>query len=225
MTGDADELGDIEPTGTDPNVGGATEGPGEAEAPGRNPIPIVVALVAVVLAGLVALFMFSGSSDGTDTTAQVVGKSAPPLAGTTISGEEFDLADESGRWVLVNFFATWCPPCVAEHPELVEFASRHPDDATVVSVAYNESPAQVEAFFAQNGGDWPVLSEAGDSSLDWSVVKLPESYLVSPDGDVVEKLNGGVDVAELEDLVAAHSGGGESSADLRDSRSGDGESG
>ena len=135
-----------------------------------------------------------------------MGEQAPPLAAPTASGGEFDILDEQGRWVVVNFFATWCPPCVAEHPELVAFASRNGDDATVVSVAYDEPADVVEAFFEDNGGDWPVVPDPGSIPLDWAVVKLPESYLVDPGGTVVEKFRGGVTATELESSIAEHSG-------------------
>ncbi len=191
---------------------GTDRGVREQAAPPRSPVPAIVAVVAVVMAALVGLFLWGMSSDsdsGPDSAAQFEDDSAPSLAGTTASGEPFDLADESGKWVLVNFFATWCPPCVAEHPELVEFAARNGDTATVVSVAFDEPPEVIEAFFEANGGDWPVLADAEGIPLDWGVIKLPESYLVSPDGVVVQKLEGGITAAEIEELIAEHSAGGD----------------
>ncbi len=173
---------------------------------GRNPVVAIVAVVAVVMAALVALFAFSDSGDGPDTSDQVIEDRAPALAGTTIAGDEFDLTAEAGKWVLVNFFATWCPPCVAEHPELVEFAERNADSATVVSVAFDEPAPVIEEFFATNGGDWPVVADAAAIPLDWGVVKLPESFLVSPEGIVVSKLEGGVTASELENLIAESGG-------------------
>lgn len=180
----------------------------EAATTLRRPVPVwaVVAAVATVLLALVILLATSGSSDGADTSGQIVGSSAPELVGATISGDEFDLADTAGGWAVVNFFATWCPPCVAEHPELVAFDSRN-DDATVVSVAFDEPADVIEAFFDDNGGDWPVVADAKGIPLDWGVVKLPESFLVAPDGTVVEKLEGGIEATELEELIAVHASG------------------
>lgn len=173
----------------------------------RSPVPAIVAVVAVVMAALVLLFATSGGGDDPDTSEQVVSDAAPALVGTTTSGETFDLADEQGRWALVNFFATWCPPCVAEHPELVEFAERNADTASVVSVSFDEPAPVIEEFFAANGGDWPVVADPERIPIDWGVVKLPESFLVSPDGEVVRKLEGGVTAEGLEVLIAEHSTG------------------
>jgi cytochrome c biogenesis protein CcmG/thiol:disulfide interchange protein DsbE len=166
---------------------------------------VVVAVVGAVLAGLVVLLATAGGGDEADTSDQVVQDQAPPLVGVSTAGEPVDLESLRGRWVLVNFFATWCPPCVAEHPELIEFAGRHTEDAAVVSVAFDEPASVIEQFFADNGGDWPVIAEdTGGIVLDYGVVKLPESYLVAPDGTVVEKLAGGVTADGLDRLIAEH---------------------
>ncbi len=180
---------------------------------GRGPILAIVGVVGVVVLALLLLFGLNlGGSDGPDTSEEVLADRAPALAATTTEGEAFDIAAEEGRWVLVNFFATWCPPCVAEHPELVEFAEAHADDATVVSVAFDEPAPVIEEFFATNGGDWPVVADSAGIPLDWGVVKLPESFLVAPDGTVVEKLEGGVTTEQLEALMSEHSSGEESGA-------------
>jgi cytochrome c biogenesis protein CcmG/thiol:disulfide interchange protein DsbE len=180
---------------------------------GRGPILAIVGVVGVVVLALLLLFGLNlGGSDGPDTSEEVLADRAPPLAATTTEGEVFDIAAEEGRWVLVNFFATWCPPCVAEHPELVEFAEAHPDDAEVVSVAFDEPAPVIEEFFATNGGDWPVVADSAGIPLDWGVVKLPESFRVAPDGTVVEKLEGGVTTEQLEALMSEHSSGEESGA-------------
>ncbi|MEZ5238456.1 MAG: TlpA disulfide reductase family protein [Microthrixaceae bacterium] len=191
-----------EPTADATGTGstGAETGPGEepSRAGGTNPVVIVVAIVAVVAIALVALLATSGGSDEPDTAAQVVSDEAPALAGETISGEAFDLQDLRGEWVLVNFFATWCPPCVAEHPELTAFNDANAFDAKVVSVAFDEPTEKVATFFAENGGDWPVVAQSDEIPLDWAVIGLPESFLVSPDGQVAKKYKGQVTAAGLE---------------------------
>ncbi len=111
--------------------------------------------------------------------------------------------------MLVNFFATWCPPCVKEHPELVKFSERDGDRVQLVSVAFDDTEVdQVTTFFADNGGDWPVITGGADgASLDYGVKKLPESFLVDPSGTVVVKINGGVTAGQLESLIAKGSDG------------------
>jgi cytochrome c biogenesis protein CcmG/thiol:disulfide interchange protein DsbE len=111
---------------------------------------------------------------------------------------------------LVNFFATWCVPCRAEHPDLLRFSAAHADagDARVVSVVFSDQPDDVAAFFAEYGGSWPVLDdEVGQVALEWGVTGVPESFLVGPDGSVRAKIVGGVEYDELEALLAEAQGG------------------
>lgn len=165
----------------------------------------VAAAVGVVLVGLIAVFVL-GSGDAATSRSPLVGRMAPTLIGSDLDGERIDLKAMAGRWVLVNFFATWCPPCVAEHPELVRFAEEHAaaGDASIVSVAYQDTPDSIAAFFEQRGGDWPVIAtSAEDLSLEWGVVKLPESYLVDPSGRVVKKFVGGLNAREIDRAIAA----------------------
>jgi cytochrome c biogenesis protein CcmG/thiol:disulfide interchange protein DsbE len=109
-----------------------------------------------------------------------------------------------GKYVLVNFFATWCVPCRQEHPELVRFAARHASrgDAAVMQVVYGDRASPVKSFIAKHGGDWTVLDDPkGSIALDWGVRGLPESYLVDPNGFVLYKITGGADAAGLDALL------------------------
>jgi cytochrome c biogenesis protein CcmG/thiol:disulfide interchange protein DsbE len=169
----------------------------------RRRAPLIAGVVGIAALALVAVFATGPIGGRAPETSPIVGRVAPALTGRTLSGDEFDIDRERGRWVVVNFFATWCPPCVQEHPELVEFSQRVGDSAVVVSVAYDQNELDdVERFFAERGGDWPVIIDGGDgAALDYGVKKLPESFVVAPDGTVVAKVNGGVTADELERLI------------------------
>jgi cytochrome c biogenesis protein CcmG/thiol:disulfide interchange protein DsbE len=160
---------------------------------------VVASIIGGLLLALVVLFATaSGDNDEADS-GELIGSPAPEIAATTTAGEQFSLSDVEGRWALVNFFATWCPPCVAEHPELVAFSENNPNDAEVVSVAFDEPADVISEFFSTHGGDWPVVAEdTAGTVIDYGVVKLPESFLVNPDGTVVKKYSGGVTASELE---------------------------
>jgi cytochrome c biogenesis protein CcmG/thiol:disulfide interchange protein DsbE len=155
-------------------------------------------LVVPVAAVLALLILALATRDpATDRVAKSprLGKPAPAVEGETLGGGTYDLGERAGRWVVVNFFATWCAPCVKEHPELRAFAAEHEErgDAEVVSVVFQDGEAKVERFFERNGGDWPVVFDEGTRiGLDFGVTGVPESYLVDPNGIVRVKLIGGV---------------------------------
>lgn len=120
------------------------------------------------------------------------------------------MAAQRGRWVVVNFFSTWCVQCVVEHPELVAFHDRYRGDPDVrlVSVVFQDDVDVISRFFAQQGGDWPVVvTNTGRIAIDFGVTAVPETYLVDPLGRVVSKFTGGVTLAGLEaQLVRAGAG-------------------
>jgi cytochrome c biogenesis protein CcmG, thiol:disulfide interchange protein DsbE len=167
-------------------------------------------VVAVIMVALVVVLATRDPAEDRVDESPLVGHVAPPLVGEVVApeaaaGTPFDLDRLRGQWVVVNFFATWCVPCVTEHPELIEFSERHAaaGDASVASVVFDadEDVDDIVDFFADNGGDWPVV-DGEDVILDWAVAAVPESFLVSPDGIVAAKITGGVTADGLDDLIA-----------------------
>ena len=154
--------------------------------------------LAVLLAGLVVVLATRDPATTRVAKSPLVGRPAPVAGG-------LDLADHEGRFVLVNFFATWCDPCRREHDDLLRFANAHEvaGDADLVSVVFSDEFEEVEAFFDEHGGDWPVFDDDdGAIATAWGVSGVPESYLVAPDGTVVAKLIGGVRYDQLEEFFA-----------------------
>ena len=157
--------------------------------------------VAVVIALLVAVLATREPATDRVVKSPLLGRSAPAVGGSTISGATFDLGDERGKWVLVNFLASWCVPCQEEHDDLVHFANAHAatNDASVVSVVFQDQPSDVRAFFARRGGDWPVvLDDSGAIAVAWGVPRVPESFLVAPNGLVALKVSGEITYDGLE---------------------------
>jgi cytochrome c biogenesis protein CcmG, thiol:disulfide interchange protein DsbE len=186
--------------------------PGDGVLDDAGPVRTRTALVAAVVVGLLAaafvvvLATRDPSSDRA-TQSPLIGRPAPSVAGETLAGDSYDLADSRGRWVVVNFFATWCVPCRIEHPELVDFHERHAalGDAAVVSVLFDDAPDTAREFFADEGGDWPVVVDPdGAIGVAYGVARVPESFLVAPDGTVVQRLVGGVTARQLDELLAAY---------------------
>ncbi len=180
-----------------------------SSAPSQRSVRLPAIAVAVVLGLLMALLGWQVAvGDGGDVRSELVGRAAPAITGTALDGTVVDIDRSRGSWVLVNFFATWCVPCIREHPELVEFAERHGPDGPgvpvqVISVAFDDNADAIASFFAQRGGDWPVLTEGtGSIALDYGVRGVPESYLVSPAGQVVAVFYG-VTADALDEAIEA----------------------
>lgn len=180
--------------------------PGGARARRSRPTLVAAVVVGVVVALLVLLLATRDPRGEQIASADLIGQRAPALNGDAVLGQPFDLGT-SDRWTVVNFFATWCVPCINEHPELRAFSEEHArlDDARVVSVVYSDKPEDVQEFFRDQGGDWTVLdADEGRTALDWGVAKVPESYVVSPTGIVVERLMGGVTQRALDEIIDAY---------------------
>lgn len=170
----------------------------------RRIAPWIAGAVAFVLIGVVVVAASAKPAEQRIASSPLLGRAAPGAQGEVVSGPAGTLAELQGKYVLVNFFATWCTPCRREHPELVQFAARHAKagDAAVLQVVYGDRASTVKSFLKKNGGSWTVLDDAtGAIALDWGVRGLPESYLVDPNGFVRAKITGGATADGLDGLL------------------------
>jgi thiol-disulfide isomerase/thioredoxin len=119
----------------------------------------------------------------------------PPLVLKDIDGKEYDLAAFKGRIVIVNFWATWCGPCVAEMPSLQALASRLGErNALVLGVNYHESPQKIRDFQAKYRLNFPLLRDAWqEASAAWKVNVLPTTFIVDAAGVLRYRVVGEVD--------------------------------
>ena len=140
-----------------------------------------------------------------EVRSPLLGHPAPPITGPSVTPYAFTtLSSLRGRWVLVNFFATWCVACRQEQPQLARFAAEHRGgDVQLVMVVYDDTAANVRPFLATEGGKWPaVLDPDGQFALDYGVGQIPDTYLIDPNGIVVAKLAGASTAAGLDRLLA-----------------------
>ncbi|WCO68007.1 TlpA disulfide reductase family protein [Iamia majanohamensis] len=178
---------------------------GSETRPSRRTVSLIVGAIGAVLVVLVWVLASSPPATTRVTESPLVGRPVPAISAETLDGTTFDIGRLTGRWVLINVFATWCVPCRIEHPELVRFdeAHRARGDAAVVGIIYDDDPDAVRRFRDEEGGEWPMLLDPeGRIALSLGVAGVPESFLVAPDGQVVSKITGGVRFDELEDLLA-----------------------
>ncbi len=171
-------------------------GPSDVGSSG-GPARTISIVVGVTLVALIALLAFAGSGDDDERTSLLLQRT-PEVAGIALDGRSFDIDNHRGSWVLVNFFATWCPGCVNEHDDLVELErwGGETGDLQLVSVVFNDPVDRVDEFFAQRGGTWPVLNSPS-VPVDFQVAQIPETFLVSPAGQVVLHVQGEVSAPDL----------------------------
>lgn len=151
----------------------------------------------------IALLVPAATAVQAQSVAEVVG-TRPELSVPTLDGGRFDLAEQRGRWVVVNYWATWCAPCIKEIPELSELADR--DDVEVLGLDFEEiERADLDAFLARHPPRYPIAPvDVYDPPKAFPVPRgLPMTWLIDPDGVVARGFVGPVTKAEIEQAILA----------------------
>lgn len=155
----------------------------------------VLAVVGLLVYGLVS----KGSSGVT------VGEAAPAAPLPQLEGNGSDsLTDYRGRWVLVNFWASWCLPCRAEAPALEQFQRQHSGRGfTVLGIDTRDLSSDGRDFVERYGLSYPQLRDGdGDAAHEYGTKGVPENFLVDPAGKVRLLVRGPVSEEYLRDSVA-----------------------
>jgi peroxiredoxin len=121
-----------------------------------------------------------------------------------LDGKTYRLSDYRGKWVLVNYWATWCPPCREELPELEVFHSNHKDkDAVVLGVAMERiKKERLQKFVDDQFLSYPILMMKPAASTELGRVPgLPTSYLIDPNGELAARQVGPVTLEDLENFI------------------------
>jgi thiol-disulfide isomerase/thioredoxin len=120
-----------------------------------------------------------------------------------MQGQQQRLQDYRGKWVLVNFWATWCPPCLEEIPDLIALYDAHRNkDLVVIGVALDSTKESVVEFVAKKKVSYPIVFGDYDlASQIGEVEALPTSYLYDPAGKLVSYQQGMVTRASVESYI------------------------
>lgn len=134
-----------------------------------------------------------------------LGQAAPELALKGLDGRTYRLQDWRGeKPVVVNFWASWCPPCELEAPDLVYLSEKYQDEVVFlgVNLTNRDTLADAKAFVERHGYRFPVLlDEKGIAGRDWQVVSIPTTYFIDRNGTVQYKLYGVTTRGRLEAMV------------------------
>jgi len=152
----------------------------------------------LLMAGF-AWILFSADKTGTSTSGLIPapqrGFLAPDFELKTTSGETVKLSDLRGQAVLVNLWATWCPPCRAEMPTLEKVHDEYKDQGftiLAVNMTYQDDAQAITPFVAEHGLTYPILlDETGEMAKAYQLKSLPSSFFINRDGTINEVVVGG----------------------------------
>lgn len=132
---------------------------------------------------------------GYDVTPWPAVRPAPALQALDLQGKTWKLADLRGRAVLLNFWATWCPPCRAEMPSLQQLAEIYgPEQLQVLAVNVAEGPRRINQYLQSSGLNLTVLLDPqGDTARAWGATVLPTTILIDAEGRPRQRVRGEVD--------------------------------
>lgn len=153
--------------------------------------------VLILIAGVLWIVLSADPAASTTTTtaAPQAGFAAPDFTLNTPGGETYTLSDLKGQAVLVNMWATWCPPCRAEMPAMEKVYNEYKDQGFIVLAVNNtfqDNPLEIAPFAAQYNLTFPILlDETGEVSRAYQVRSLPSSYFINRYGVITEVVIGG----------------------------------
>lgn len=161
---------------------------------------IAGALVPLLLLGAWGALVLARGAGGAS-----IGTRAPAFAVADLDGNPVRLADLRGRPVIVNFWASWCGPCIEEFPLLRDAAARHEADGlAVVGIVYRDRAESARDFMSRHGGTWRAAMDPGERvAAAYGVVGPPETYFIARDGTIVARNIGQVTPATLDAQLAA----------------------
>lgn len=143
-----------------------------------------------------------------DAPAADVPRAIPGLRVVTLDGPVFDLAEQRGKWAVINYWATWCSPCLKEMPDLRAFADSRPDVA-LIGLAYEDiTPEDMRAFLVEHPAGYPIaIVDVYEPPADFPAPRgLPMTWLIAPDGTVAKRFLGPVTGRELGQAIEAAKG-------------------
>jgi len=176
----------------------------------NNTIPLIIGGLGLVIVAVVGILM--GRANTTrETSPDVplfppveVDQPAPALALTTLTGEEVSLADFRGQVILVNNWATWCPPCRREMPEFNSYYNKYHEKGFILLAVEAGSPEiEVRSFVEQHGLDFIILLDPEGKSLEtFQNSSLPNSFVIDRKGHLRLAWLGAINEATLEEYVS-----------------------
>jgi peroxiredoxin len=159
---------------------------------------VIAAVVLVSLLTVAIVQAMEKKNEAPQTSSEVsaakeglsIGAKAPDFELKTLTGDTVKLSDLQGKKVMLNFWATWCPPCKAEMPEMEQFSKQIGDDTVILAV--NIDPQlDVKGFVKENKITFPVLLDTEDKVNEtYQILSIPTTYFINSKGIIQNKYTG-----------------------------------
>jgi len=167
-------------------------------------LALAIASLAVIALVVTGALIATRSDDATTVApapegAVPGGVAAPALSGTDpITGKQVSLADYKGKPVVINIWASWCPPCADEAPDLARFAEKHPE-AQLIGIDIRDSKEGARAFYRRYGWKHPsIYDPTGRKAESFGIQGQPITYFLNEQHEVVDRIVGASDLAGFE---------------------------
>ncbi|MEH7072674.1 TlpA disulfide reductase family protein [Neobacillus drentensis] len=168
---------------------------------------VVAAVVLVSLLTVAIVQAMDKKTETPETTNQTtaskeglsIGAKAPDFELKTLTGENIKLSSLKGKKVMLNFWATWCPPCKAEMPAMEQFSKQMPKDLVILAV--NIDPQlDVKGFVDENKITFPILLDTDDKVNEtYQVLSIPTTYFIDSKGIIQNKFTGSMNLDVMKD--------------------------
>jgi cytochrome c biogenesis protein CcmG/thiol:disulfide interchange protein DsbE len=163
---------------------------------------VVSALLPLVL--LLAWLLIAATRGPASTVGPLVGQPAPDFALADLGGNPVRLSDLRGRPVIVNFWASWCAPCVEEFPVLRAASHGSGRPPVVVGIVYRDTSEAARAFMSRMGATWPAAMDPGEQvARAYGIYGAPETFFIDANGIVRGRQLGQLSMADVARHLAA----------------------
>ncbi len=159
------------------------------------------AVVKAIAVSLILVFSSSATSGDLETVED--------FSFNDIKGKSHKISDYKGKWVLVNYWGTYCPPCIEEIPDLVRFSEKHKSDAVVLGMdAGGTNVKDLTEFAEENMMDYLIAPVQESTLTAFGVLTgIPTTYVITPSGHVVARVVGIIDLDAVEQMMQQYAGG------------------
>ena len=172
----------------------------------------LIVLIFAVLIGvaIITVNTYNSTNSKANSSTKSIGINPSVIKPKTIDfklkdldGKELSLSDLKGKKVFLNFWATWCPPCKAEMPEIEKLYEETKDsDLVIVAVEIGESLDTVKSFIDSNKYSFKVLLDSDQSvASKYNISSIPISYFIDVDGNIVSKNVGAMDIDQMKTYI------------------------